>query len=64
MSRRYDYSQGGRIRPSLLQFIRGIRGQRQNEVTLKQIVEHFSGTPEEHVRHELVICLAFRFSII
>jgi hypothetical protein len=53
MPHSYDYSRGGRIRPALLQFIRGIRGKRQGEVTLKQIVGYFSGTPEEHVRKEL-----------
>ena len=53
MSKRYDYSKGGRMRPSLLQVIRGIRGQRQNELTLKQIIAYFVGTPEEHVRQEL-----------
>lgn len=57
MPHSYDFSVNHHMRPQLLQFIRGIPGPRQNEVDLKQICNHFAGTPESFVRDQVYLLL-------
>lgn len=55
MPKRFDYSNtpGARFEAVLLNFIRGIHGERDNPLTKKQILEHFPGTPEDATSREL-----------